>query len=135
MHLLDLRGGGLLQGGQQRCRCMLAFGMDKAGAGARQPQTSATAIGDVDAGQERNPALATHPAGDRSSIALNIEIDDGLIAEELFRSLPCQDWENSLEVTTREGKHRRFFFSFACPGLPWSLFRTAIWAAPSPQPG
>ena len=110
VRLLGLGRGGLLQGGQERCGRMLALGVDEAGAGAGEPDPAAAAVGDVDPGQERRPPLATHPAGDRAPVALDVHLDDRLVAEQKLCPLPSHTWEQPLEVSARERQHLSFSF-------------------------
>ena len=72
--LLDLRRGGPLQRRQERGGGVLALGVDQAGAGAGEAHPPAAAVGDVDAGEERNPALAAHLARNRAAVALDVDL-------------------------------------------------------------
>ena len=73
---------------QQRGRRVLALGIDQAGAGAGQPDAAAAAVHDVDARQEWRAPLAADAAGDRATVALDVDVHDGaLVAGDSAR---CQ---------------------------------------------
>ena len=74
--LVGVRCRSLVQGRHQRRRRMLALAVDQAGAGARQPDPPAAPVHDIDPGQIRRAPLAADTAGDRTAVALDVDLDD-----------------------------------------------------------
>jgi hypothetical protein len=100
---------------QQRRRRVLAFGVDEAGAGAREADPAAAAVHDVDARDVRRAALALHPARDRSSIALDVDLHDRALLTQRFGLVPGRQRKEPFQVAPCEGKHwGSFCFSGCC---------------------
>ncbi len=100
--LVGVGSGRALQDADQRGRGMLALGVDEAGAGAAQPHPPAAPVRDLDPGQEGRPSLAAHPAGDRSAVALDLDVDHGTRRRELLAPSPGRHGEQALEISSIE---------------------------------